>query len=277
MAIVKMLKRVANPRRKSSTSSSRARTSGGKFATAKRRTTTTRRRKSTQRTTATRNPALLVTLGAVNPYKRKKTVAKSKRRTRRTVNPRRKAVSRRRRRNTATKIVVMAPKRRNPRRRVMSRRRRSNPSIRRRRTFRRRSNPTLMGMSVTSSQALKMIAGGLVGVTATKTLTAMLPAQFVSSPILRIVASGAVAFLSGMLVGRMDSSFGSAVAFGGYMQTGSLALNTLVPSIGSRLSLGELVPGSFPLPQNPIRAGGMLAAPARVTTNGLNRAYTPAY
>lgn len=274
MAIVKMLKRVANPRRASS-SSSRVRSSGGKFATTARRRSTIRRRKSTQNL-ATRNPAMLVTLGAVNPYKRTKTVA-TKRRTRRVINSRRKAVTRRRRRNTATKIVVMAPKRRNPRRRVSARRRRSNPVVRRRRSFRRRSNPTLLGMSVTSGQALKMIAGGLVGVTATKTLTAMLPAQFLSSAIMRVIASGAVAFASGMLVGRIDPSFGSAVAFGGYMQTGSLALNTFMPSIGSRLSLGELVPASFPVPQNPVRAGGMIAAPSRVTTNGINRAYPSAY
>lgn len=205
-------------------------------------------------------------------------MAKSRRTRRRAVNPRRKAVTRRRRRNTATKIVVMAPKRRNPRRRAVSRRRRrSNPVVRRRRSFRRRSNPTLLGMSVTSGQALKMIAGGLVGVTATKTLTAMLPASFLSSAIMRVLASGAVAFVSGMVVGRIDPSFGSAVAFGGYMQTGSLALNTFMPSIGSRLSLGELMPASFSVPQNPILAGGMLAAPSRVTTSGINRAYPPAY
>jgi len=254
------------------------RSSGGQFVpTARRRKSSAKRRK-----VARRNPALLVTLGAVNPNKGTKTVARRKR-TRKVANFRRRrrttTATRRRRRNTATKIVVMAPRRANPRRRTRAKRR--NPSVgirRRRRSFtRRRSNPSLLGMSVTSSQALKMIAGGLIGVTAAKTLTAMLPAMFLSSPILRIIASGAVAFASGMLVGRLDPTLGGAVAFGGYMQTGSMALNTFIPTLGSRLSLGELMPGQFPIPQNPI-SGGQFSGPApRVTTSGINRAFSPAF
>lgn len=272
MAVVKMLKRVANPRRatkrvsRRASTSSRVRGAGGKFVA-----TSSKRKPIKRRKTTRRNPALLVTLGAVNPHKGTKTVARKK--TRRAVNPRRRKTSRRRR-NTATKIVVMAP----AKRRTVSRRgKRRNPSIRRtrRRSFSRRRNPNILGMQVTSMQGIKLIAGGLVGVTATKAITSMLPPVIISSGLFRILASGGVAFLSGLLASRVDSTFGSAVAFGGYMQTGSLALNTFIPTIGSRFSLGALMPAEFSVPQNPI-SGAYLpeAGPqTRITTNGLTRAY----
>ena len=136
------------------------------------------------------------------------------------------------------------------------RRRRRNPvrrvSVRRAR----RRNPSLFGSRVNASQMTKAVVGGLVGVTAAKTLPTFLPANMTATPIMRILSSGAAAFLAGWLAGRFDSTFGDAVLFGGLMQAGSVALNTFVPSVGGQIGLsgglGELMAGAYPVPQNPL-------------------------
>jgi len=72
------------------------------------------------------------------------------------------------------------------------------------------------------------------------------------------------------------------------MQTASVALNAFLPSIYQQLGigLGDLLPGQFAVPQNPIRAAIPPPAPpvqpasggqARVTMNGLARAYGNAF
>lgn len=127
---------------------------------------------------------------------------------------------------------------------------------------------------------VKMVAGGLVGVAVCKFIPTMLPAQFISGPILRVVATGASAFLAGFVARKVGLSpqVSGAVLFGGLMQTGSVALNAFLPSsIATRLALsgmGDIVPGRFPVPQNPI----LIPAPAtptnaRTSINGLDRAY----
>jgi hypothetical protein len=133
-----------------------------------------------------------------------------------------------------------------------------------------------------------MVLGGLIGVTAAKIIPGMLPASLLGSPIMRIVVSGASAWAAGMVGSKVSGPFGNAVLFGGLMQTGSLALNAFIPSIGGQIGLrgmgglGDIVPGYFPVPQNPIYPGTppMLAsAPttARTTMNGLSRAWGPAW
>lgn len=227
------------------------------------------------------NPVRVVTLGRSNP-RRKSTMAT--RRRRRKAAPRRKANPTRRRRTTAAA----------PRRRRRSTTRRSNPrvSVRRRRTARRR-NPSLFGKSMNSSQIGQAILGGLIGVTATKIIPANLPPSLIGSPIMRIVSSGVVAVLSGWLAGRVSQPFGDAVTFGGLMQTGSMALNAFIPSIGSQIGLrgglGDLVAGGYPVPQNPIRgysnpvmvaagAGdGAYGSSAPVTMSGLARSFGRAF
>ena len=108
----------------------------------------------------------------------------------------------------------------------------------------------------------KAVAGGLVGVAAAKFLPTMLPSNLVGSNIMRVVATGVSAFVAGWLAGKADRTFGDAVLFGGLMQTGSVALNAFVPSIGKQIGLSGLTPARFPLPDNPIAAGMMLTAPA---------------
>jgi hypothetical protein len=103
----------------------------------------------------------------------------------------------------------------------------------------------------------------------TKAVPNLLPANMLpSSPITNAVIAVVVAIGSGMAVSALvkgDPMLGYAVGFGGLMQAGSLMLNAFVPSVGQYLSLqglGDLVPGRFPIPQNPISAGVMPALPA---------------
>jgi len=202
--------------------------------------------------------------------RRKRRVAK--------VNPRRRRrvarVSRRRR----TRRVAVAV---NPRRRRRVARR--NPA--RRRSVRRRRNPDVFGARPLSGGGLKLIAGGLVGVAAAKFLPRLIPASITATMgnFGGVVATGVSAYVAGLAAGKfLGPAMGQAVLFGGLMQTGSVVLNMLLPGLqfgGVSLALGELMPGSFPVPQNPLRQVSAPAAPAnaRVNLNGLTRAFGNAY
>ena len=193
------------------------------------------------------NPALVLTLGAVNPRRSKK-VASAKRKRRRT------ASSHRSRKSNPRRRYAAAPIKRHRRRSV----RRSNPA----RRHARRRNPNLFGSKVSGVQMGKAVAGGLVGVAAAKFIPTMLPSNLVGSNLMRVVATGVSAFVAGWLAGKADRTFGDAVLFGGLMQTGSVALNAFVPSIGKQIGLSGLTPARFPLPDNPIAAGMLMASPA---------------
>ena len=174
-------------------------------------------------------------------------------------NPRRRYAARRR--NTAVRVVTR-------RRRMGVRHRRRNPM------------PAFFGAS--GSKGLgTTLAGGLIGVVAAKLIPGLIPANLIPTQGVwpRVIMAGVAAWGAGTVATKyMGSAFGQAVMFGGFMQTGSLVLNALLPNFkvgGVPLALsglGELVPGSFVVPQNPLR---IQAAPtqARVTMNGLARAY----
>lgn len=201
-------------------------------------------------------------------------MARRKRRTRRVavkVNPRRRRVVRRRRR------VAVAV---NPRRRRVARR---NPA--RRRVIRRRRNPDVFGARPLSGGGMKLIAGGLVGVAAAKFLPRLIPGSITATMgnFGGVVATGVSAYVAGLAAGKfMGPAFGQAVLFGGLMQTGSVILNMVLPGLqfgGVSLALGELMPASFPVPQNPLRLAPAPPPPAnaRVNLNGLSRAFGNAY
>jgi len=192
------------------------------------------------------NPALVLTLGPMNPRRTKVASAKTK--------IRRKASSHRSRKSNPRRAYATAPVKRHRRRSV----RRPNPVAR----HRRRRNPNLFGSKVTGMQMGKAVAGGLVGVAAAKFIPTMLPSNLIGSNLMRVIATGVSAFVAGWLAGKADRTFGDAVLFGGLMQTGSVALNAFVPSIGRQIGLSGLTPARFPLPDNPIAAGMMLASPA---------------
>lgn len=227
-----------------------------------------RRRKVTAKRKHKRNsaPALLVTLGAQNP--RRKMAARK----------RRNSASRRRRntrvvarRKTSRNPFAMRARTANPRRRS-HRRRNGRVVARRRNGLRRRRNPSVFGANVPSGSMVKLLLGGLIGVTATKMITAMIPANMLTNNFVKVLASGAVAVVAGNLakaVPSMGPGFSDAVMFGGLMQAASVALNTFLPSVGSRIALagrrggvGDIVDARFSLPENTI-TNGMLAASAR--------------
>ena len=225
--------------------------------------------------------------------KRRRVVSVTRRRTRRASNPRRsnrrRAVAhyRPRRRNThhrrrtrrngpTTRVVVMAPRRAN-------------------RRGGRRRNPNLFGSSLGSKNTLMILGGGLIGVAAVKFIPTLIPANITSglgtSMFGPFLISGLSAFAAWWLASKVNAPFGEGVLFGGLMQTASVALNAFLPNLtigGVPIALGDLVPGRFVVPQNPLRqggGGGMLAAPShamapagsKVTASGLGRAYPSAY
>jgi hypothetical protein len=138
----------------------------------------------------------------------------------------------------------------------------------------RRHNPSLFGQNVSTTVMAQAVLGGLVGVTAAKLIPAAMPANLRSTATMRVIVTGASAFAAGFIAGKVNKTFGDAVLFGGLMQTGSQLLNAFVPSVGQQIGLGELVEGRFVVPQNPLRLPPPApAAQARVTMNGLTRAF----
>jgi len=146
-----------------------------------------------------------------------------------------------------------------------------------------------MGMSLTSKGALKLIGGGLLGVAAVKFIPRFIPANLLpggGSPYVTVLVSGVSAVLAGWLIGKVDKELGDGAVFGGLMVAGSQLLNAIAPglSIGGVPigGLGDLMPGSFVVPQNPLRlpppppqpAGGGSGVRAM---SGLARAYGSAF
>lgn len=186
--------------------------------------------------------------------------------TRKRKNTRRRHTAHRRRKNS-TRVVIMAPRRR---RNTSHRRRRRNPVYGR---ARRRRNPVLFGQSMSSLNTGKTVVGVLVGVTAAKMIPPMLPGNLTASTPMKILVTGAVAFAAGMLArkaGSTMSGFADGIVIGGLAQTVSIALNAFLPSIGSQIGLqgvrrpgmGMLVPGGFPMPQNPVNVAALMPPPA---------------
>ena len=237
-------------------------------------------RRHKRHTRRKQNP-VLIELGALNPKRRKNVAKKASRKRRRRVtrNPRRHAVAtvrpRRRRRYTRRRKsnpVVWHTRRR----RVHHRRRRVNA---RRRHMNRRRNPALFGRSG-GKDLLMMVGGGLVGVAATKFLPTLLPSSITAGlgggSIMSLLLTGAGAFAAGWLARRfVGGAFGDAVLFGGLMQTGSMALTAFAPpALAQRLALsglGEIVPGSFVVPQNPIKDYRPPAPPAGTGMGSMRR------
>ena len=134
-----------------------------------------------------------------------------------------------------------------------------------------------------------MIGGGLVGVAAAKLIpqtlaTAMSGITGSLGKYGGIVLTGVSAYAAGWAASKFVSpTFGSAVLFGGLMQTGSVALNVFMPGFaigGVPLGLsgmGEFVPAQFAVPQNPLRLPPAPAPTARVEMNGLSRVYGKAF
>jgi len=217
------------------------------------------------------NP-LLVTLGpALNPRRRRSKNPVAKRRKRR-MNPRRRVHHRvHHRRRNPVRVVY----------RTRGRRRRANPGRRRKR------NPISFGNGAGIKNTAIAVVAGLAGVTVTKLAASAASSFTASSPILNVVVSGVAAWGAGELAKMaLGKDIGHAVAFGGYMQAGSVALNAFLPSIGSVIGLSGLR-GLTPsndilLPYNMFAGrGAMLSAgsPAAGATRspGGGTGFTPAF
>jgi hypothetical protein len=222
----------------------RKRSASKPVVTSSHRKVRARPRKAPARRKRQLNPALLITLGAVNP-RRKAVATKRRKKAHTAANP-----HRRRRRNT--RVVVAAP-----RRRINSRRRRRhNP--------RRRSNPAF---GLRGAGMAKAVVGGLAGMAAAKFLPTLVPSGLITGNLMRTVATAASAFVAQMVAKAVvkDPSISDAVLFGGLMQTGSVALNAFLPSIASSLGLsgmGQIMDADWSIPENPLKLHAAPPAPA---------------
>jgi hypothetical protein len=247
------------------------------------------RRRPTKRAAAKRvsagNPAHMLTLGFVNPHKKRSTTpvaAKARRKAKRSSSNRRRAASNRRRRPAASnhrrrsRPVASNRKRRNATRIVVIGPRKNK---RRNGARRGRRNPTFFGSSVNAVKMAEYIFGGLIGVTINKTVLPMLPASLISSNIATTIAALVIAGVEWWLASMIDKDFGSAVGFGAFMNAGSQALNAFVPSVGSVVGLSgrgmaDFVPGRFVVPQNPVTdAMSGISAPGGLMTGAYPVAY----
>jgi hypothetical protein len=156
-----------------------------------------------------------------------------------------------------------------------------------------KSNPggaSLFGSSLTSKNGLMIIGGGFTGLIVAKTLPSLLPSSSIGSSSTGKFVLALASAWAGAWAGRkfVSSSFGDGVLFGGMIQAGSIALDAFLPAVYSSLGigLGDLLPGKFPVPQNPIRAAlasKQIAAPVapgstpRVAMSGLTRAFGSAF
>lgn len=251
-----------NPRKRHVTKSRRHYSRKRRHTMSRRRTSNRRHRtpkmRNTRRTYRRRrrisNP-VLIELGAVNPRRKRSHMARRKRKYHRRRNPRRVA---RRRRNSPPAWAKALGYRRHNRRRHHRRHRAHN----RRRHYSRRHNPAIFGRS--SGKDLLMMTGGvLVGVAATKYLPTLIPTSITSGlgsgAFMSVLITGAGAFVAGFLARKVSpGSFADAVLLGGLAQTASAALNAFAPpTLAGRLALsgvGDIQPGSFVVPQNPIKA-----------------------
>ncbi len=274
---VAKVKRVVNPRR-----SKPVNKKAKKTVVTKRKTTAKRKK------TVKRNPVSLLTLGfAGNPRKKKNTgmATKTKRKSAKRSAAAKKA-ARTRKRNLTMKA---APKRRNPVKRYAKRSKKRNSTrvivMAPKRNGRRgkRRNPQMFGMNVSAGQAAKMVAAGLVGVTATKLIVPQLPATIVSTPLGAAVSSIAVAIAGGWLIGKWDATLGSAFAFGGLMQAGSIVLNAVpIPgasnfALAGGRGMGYFASASYPVPQIPIVTTGATGVGGAAGRPAGNRAYPRPY
>ena len=116
-------------------------------------------------------------------------------------------------------------------------------------------------LGTTSTKDMVIMASGiLVGVAATKYIPSLLPASVLpagSSPWTGILITGASAFAAGYLAHRfLPGSFASGVMAGGVALTLSQILNQLAPpALSAQLALsglGDILPGYYGVPQNPI-------------------------
>lgn len=173
-----------------------------------------------------------------------------------------------------------------PRRKVSAKRRAGytkNPKSRRRsgrthRPARRSGNP----FGQPPARLMKVGFGVFIGASTTKKLPQFYPATLTATPLMAIFSSAVTAGLlawGANLVKFTRGDFAEGVLWGGVAQVVNVAWNAFVPQpFASYATLGDFVPGEYPLPQGPVRYA--LSPAADMTPNGQQMnvgAYAPAW
>ena len=263
----KQIKHFGTKRQRAALKSARKRKTNPKRSAARRTTpkviyrTRTVKAKTKRRTNRRSNPLQMVTLGLVNPHKRRSNVTRTKKRksTKARKNPRR--------RNT--KVVVLA---------------RKNAHRHTRRSNSRRRNPLSIGGASGTKGVLELVGGGVAGVALGNAVPGFLPAVLTSNPLFTAGSIAVVGYFAGMLVGKFASkNIGDGVTFGAWMQAASGLISSFAPGLG----LSGFVPASFNEPDNPVwagnqkllaaRAAAMAASATKPSMNGVRAAYGDAY
>ena len=200
------------------------------------------------------NPAYLMTLGPMINPKRSSTMAKKKKKN--------KSYAHRSKPNS----YARRPNKKNPKRRsgltisrVAAFARSHGMKVTKKGNYRRSRNPLASSISLSRPSGIVQAGVGvLVGVAATKAITAALPSTITSSSLYSTIAAAAVAAGVWWIGSFINPEFGAAAGLGGIAEAGSIALNAFLPSVGSTLALsgrrgqGDFVPGRYAVPQNPV-------------------------
>lgn len=200
-----------------------------------------------QRSSSVGNPAWMLTLGPVNPAeKRRNNVAKKKKR----ASGHHKVSHRNAKHHLSTGQLLGL---------IRGKKKKGGKH------HHRSSNP--FGASSLSLQTMPKIAvagaGVLIGVAVNRGIVSVLPDAVKSNNFYAAAASFAVAFAQWWTFSMINPEFGAAAGLGGIAEAGSTTLNTWFPAIGSKVSLGDFVPGKFAVPQNPVLDAAGPYAPSR--------------
>lgn len=154
----------------------------------------------------------------------------------------------------------------------------------------RKRNPmdiTLGGQRVPVQEVFKLLIGLLCGVAGTKVATPYVPLDMSSTPT-KVIASGGVGYVTGKVAESFDRTFGYGWQLGALAHTLSLALNFIVPSVGSKLSLqggrgmgrrgvGQYIDIAPPYPQNQFAQSSVMAALPATTAETVDAAMESVY
>ena len=198
------------------------------------------------------NPAYLMTLGPMINPKRRSAVAKKKRKNKKCY-AHRPNMSHAHRKNAKKRPGLSKT-------RVMAYAKSHGMKVVGRKGNRGSRNPMASSISLSRPSGIVQAGVGvLVGVAATKAITAALPSEVTASPLYSTVAAAAVAAAVWWVGSFINPEFGAAAGLGGIAEAGSIALNAFLPSVGSTLALSgirrgiaDFVPGRYAVPQNPI-------------------------
>lgn len=185
------------------------------------------------------NPLQMVTLGLVNPRRRKSVATKTKKR--RKSNP---GGYKRRRKASVT----------------VGRRRNKTVRHHRRRSTR---NPAVFGVSGIKGLG-EILAGGAGGILLGNSIPGFLPSALTANPIFTALSTAIVGWGLGMAVAKFaNKNIGDGVTYGTWLKAFDQLVNAYFPTLGlSGYGMGMFAPASFSVPDNPVLNGSQRAIAA---------------